>query len=543
LYKIIDLKKSHLLFLLIVSFSFFYCAKKGRPSGGPKDEDAPLLVTSSPPYETINFNTDEIKIEFNEYITLKDLNKQLVVSPPLKEENPSIITPQGTPSKFISIKILDTLLKNTTYIFNFGNSVQDNNEGNKLESFKYVFSTGSYIDSLNLSGSVKNAYSSENIKNIKMLLYRLDSTFTDSIVYKQKPNYVASTLDTSNYKFTNLKKGNYFLVAIKDKASDYIFDPKNDEIGFYRDTITLPQDSIISKSLSVFKEILPYKFRRGKEARKGQLIFSYEGDAKNLKTELITKVPEDFKMVSIFEKDKDTLNLWHSPIEKDSLIFKVINGKFLDTVTVKLRKKKLDSLIVTPETRSVIQYKDTLFYKSNNPIVKIDTTKVSFYLDKDSTKVAYTPFISEKDTKVGFLFQKSFKENYTIKLNPEALTDIFNQTSDSIQTKFRTRDIEDYGDITIALQNIEAIPVIVELIDVNEKLIERKFTSETTSVKFQYLEPKKYRIRVIYDVNNNRKWDTGDFLLRAQPEKIEYYKDVFEVRAFFSINEIITIKL
>lgn len=543
MYKIIDLRKSHLLFLLIVSFSFFYCAKKGRPSGGPKDEEAPLLVTSNPPYETTNFKTDEIKIEFNEYITLKDLNKQLVVSPPLKEENPSIITPQGTPSKYINIKILDTLLENTTYIFNFGNSVQDNNEGNKLESFKYVFSTGNYIDSLNLSGRVKSAYSHEDVKDIRMLLYKLDSTFTDSLVYKQKPNYVASTLDTSNYKFTNLKEGKYLLVALKDKASDYIFDPKNDEIGFLNNTITLPQDSIVTKEIPIFEEVLPYQFRRAKEIRKGQLIFSYEGEAKNLKTELMTEVPEGFKTISMFEKDKDTLNLWHSPIEKDSLIFKVMNGGFLDTVTVKLRKKKLDSLTITADTRSVLQYNDTLFYSTNNPIVEVDTTKISFYLDKDSTKVSFSPFISEKALKVGFIFNKTFKENYTIKFLPQTFTDVFNQfNKDSIRTKFRTRDIEDYGDITLVLNNTESIPVIIELIDLNEKLVQRKFASGIEPVKFQYLEPKKYRIRVIYDINNNQKWDTGDFLSRSQPEKIEYFKDVFEIRAFHSINEVIIIK-
>ncbi len=543
MYKIIELKKLQLLVLLIVVFSFFECAKKGRPSGGPKDEDAPLLVTANPPYETINFDTNEIKIEFNEYITLKDLNKQLVVSPPLNEKNPSLITPQGTPSKYITIKILDTLLKNTTYIFNFGNSVQDNNEANKLESFKYVFSTGSYIDSLNSKGVTKYAYESEKIKDIKVLLYRLDSTFTDSVVYKRKPNYVTSTLDSSNYKFTNLKKGKYLLVALKDAASDYLFNPRNDQIGYYQEPIELPRDSVITEPISIFKEILPFKYRRAKEFRKGQLIFGYEGDPKDFKVEILSDVPDDFKTASFFEKDKDTLNLWHSPIEKDSLLFKVMKDDFIDTVTVKLRKKKLDSLKVSPVIRGVLHYKDTLFFTTNNPIVKIDTSKVSFYISKDTTKVSFAPFISKTENKVGFIFDKKFKQNYTFNLYSEALKDIFNQkTNDSIRLKFRIPDIEDYGDITIAFQNPNNASIIVELLDINNKVEEQKFISSSQTVQFLYLQPKKYKIRIVYDDNKNQKWDTGNFLLRTQPEKIEYFLEGVEIRAFSSINEILAIK-
>ena len=273
------MRKIHFLLFAFLVLFFSQCAKKGRPGGGPKDEDAPLFVTANPPYESINFDKNEINIYFNEYIKLKDLNKQLIISPPLNPANPSLISPQGSPSKFINIKILDTLKENSTYIFDFGNSVQDNNESNVLERFKYVFSTGTYIDSLTLEGNVKNAFKSDDLKNIKLLLYRLDSSYTDSAVYKRKPDYVTSSLDTSNYKFSNLRKGNYLLVALNDERSDYLFNPKTDEIGFLKDTISLPRDSILKDIISIFKEELPYKFKRGKEISKGQLILGYEGKA------------------------------------------------------------------------------------------------------------------------------------------------------------------------------------------------------------------------------------------------------------------------
>lgn len=538
--KIPELKKIQSLFLIVLVLSFSQCAKKGRPDGGPKDEDAPLFVTANPPYETINFDKNEINIYFNEYIKLKDLSKQLIISPPLNPENPPLISPQGSPSKYINIQILDTLLENSTYIFDFGNSVQDNNESNTLERFKYVFSTGAYIDSLTLSGSVKNSFKSESVENIKLLLYRLDSAYTDSAVYNRKPDYVTSTLDSSNYEFSNLRKGNYLLVALNDARSDYVFNPKTDEIGFLKDTISLPRDSIIKTELSIFKEELPYIFRRGKEIRKGQLIFGYQGKPSNLKIENLSAVPDNFQTIIFPEKDKDTLNLWHSPIEKDSLIFKISNNNIIDTITVALRKKQLDSLTVTKITGGVLNIKDTLFFSTNNPIIKIDTSKINF-VHTDSIYITYKAFISKKESSVGFLFEKKFKTSYKLNLYPDALVDIFETSNDSVTSQFRTRSIEDYGEISLAIQNPEKVPVIIQLTDINDVTVAQETSSENKTISFNYLIPKKYKIRIIYDTNNNGKWDTGNYLEKKQPEPVQYFPEVQEIRPNWVLNEVIKI--
>ncbi|MDA9354065.1 Ig-like domain-containing protein [Flavobacteriaceae bacterium] len=534
------MKKIQSLFLIVLVLSFSQCAKKGRPDGGPKDEDAPLFVTANPPYETINFDKNEINIYFNEYIKLKDLSKQLIISPPLNPENPPLISPQGSPSKYINIKILDTLLENSTYIFDFGNSVQDNNESNTLERFKYVFSTGAYIDSLTLSGSVKNSFKSESVENIKLLLYRLDSAYTDSAVYNRKPDYVTSTLDSSNYEFSNLRKGNYLLVALNDARSDYVFNPKTDEIGFLKDTISLPRDSIIKTELSIFKEELPYIFRRGKEIRKGQLIFGYQGKPSNIKIENLSAVPDNFQTIIFTEKDKDTLNLWHSPIEKDSLIFKISNNNIIDTITVALRKKQLDSLTVTKITGGVLNIKDTLFFSTNNPIIKIDTSKINF-VHTDSIYITYKAFISKKESSVGFLFEKKFKTSYKLNLYPDALVDIFETSNDTVTSQFRTRSIEDYGEISLAIQNPEKVPVIIQLTDINDVTVAQETSSENKTISFNYLIPKKYKIRIIYDTNNNGKWDTGNYLEKKQPEPVQYFPEVQEIRPNWVLNEVIKI--
>lgn len=537
------MKKYYKLFLLVTLVSFmFSCAKTGRPDGGPKDENAPLFVTANPPYESINFNKKEIKINFDEFIVLKNLNKQLVVSPPMK--NPPLITPQGTPSKFVNIEIIDTLKTNTTYIFNFGNAVEDNNEGNQLENFKYVFSTGTYIDSLTTFGTVKDAKLIDTPRSVNVLMYRIDSIFNDSIVYKRKPDYVTNTLDTTNYNFTNLRKGNYLLLALKEPLNDYIFNPKTDKIGFYKDFIQLPRDSIIPNSIVLFNEEQPYEFARGKETTKGKIEFGFYGDAKDMQINLLSDVPEDFKSIAKFDTKKDTLNYWYTPIERDSLNFIIANNDILDTITVRLRKKNIDSLVIESSIRSILNLRDTFYIKSNTPIVTIDSTKINLF-DKDTLAVKYNIIPSIKENKIVFVFDKKPKDKYKFSFLPKAFTDIYEVANDSLTYYFVTKELEDYGRITLNVNNSNSKNVIIELLSGQnqDEIVERRFINSSAQLVFDLLEPIKYTIRAIIDENGNNKWDTGNYLKKQQPEVILYNETInnFALRANYFIEEIFTI--
>ena len=187
---------SHTLFkclLLILVLSVIGCAKRGTITGGSKDTLAPILRSSLPKNGTVNFKGKEIKLYFNEYIKLKNVGKQLIVSPPMKR------TPEILPinaSKFITIKLKDSLQPNTTYSFNFGQSIEDNNEGNALGQFKYVFSTGNYIDSLALKATFKDALEKKMDKFISFLLYEVNEKYNDSTIYKETPKYITNSLDS-----------------------------------------------------------------------------------------------------------------------------------------------------------------------------------------------------------------------------------------------------------------------------------------------------------------------------------------------------------
>ncbi|WP_421806066.1 Ig-like domain-containing protein [Flagellimonas sp.] len=203
------LKKSlGLLFFAFMVMALWQCAKRGSPSGGPKDTTPPKLVRAEPENFTTNFKAKKIRLYFDELIKLEDVQNQLVVSPPFK--NPATITPMGAPSKYIEVEIKDTLRENTTYTINFGQSIVDNNEKNPNSFLTYVFSTGDYLDSLTLTGAVSDAVNLKADEFISVMLYEMDSTYTDSTVFKQPPLYITNTGDSLPFfELKNLKGGKY----------------------------------------------------------------------------------------------------------------------------------------------------------------------------------------------------------------------------------------------------------------------------------------------------------------------------------------------
>ena len=185
----------NVLFLICAGLALMQCAKRGSPSGGPKDETPPVLLRAIPEQMTTNFEGDEIRLYFDEYIKLQNVQEQLIVSPPLKY--PLEISPQGSASKYVKIVIKDTLRPETTYTFNFGQSIVDNNEGNPAPFITYVMSTGDYIDSLLVEGRVLDAFKEEAESYISVMLYEIDTAYTDSTVFKEPPTYITNTLDSA----------------------------------------------------------------------------------------------------------------------------------------------------------------------------------------------------------------------------------------------------------------------------------------------------------------------------------------------------------
>ncbi|WP_375325710.1 Ig-like domain-containing protein [Flagellimonas sp. GZD32] len=518
-----------LLFITFLVLALWQCARRGSPSGGPKDVTPPELVRAEPENFTINFKEKKIRLYFDELIKLKDAQNQLVVSPPFKY--PAEIKPMGTASKFIEVVIKDTLRENTTYTINFGQSIVDNNEGNPNSFLTYVFSTGDYIDSLSVAGAVKDAYNRKADEFISVMLYEIDSTYTDSTVYKSPPLYLTSTGDSLPFfELKNLKAGKYALFGLKDVNKNNKFDQGQDKIGFVEDTITIPTDSIYL--LNLFREEVNYKASVPSFMAKNKIIFGYQGDEKEIKIETLTELPDSVRTKILKERNKDTLNYWFTPTELDSIIFTVTNemAAVKDTFTVKLRDLPMDSLKLTSNVQRKFNMEDTFSILANTPITAVDSSFISVMVS-DSIPHPYSYALDTLENKIDFDFIVEPNQKYSFSLLPGAVTDFFGIQNDTLDYNLSTGSLADYGNLIITLGGNVKFPILLQL--TNEKgEIKREIKAvEPQEFEFNNLDPGDYIARVIFDANENGKWDTGNYLKKIQPERISYYPGVIKIRA------------
>ncbi|WP_010521350.1 Ig-like domain-containing protein [Aquimarina agarivorans] len=531
------MKESNLTFFISYSLVFFTvisCAKRGSITGGPKDEEPPKFVRSSPPNFSTNFKSDEVRIYFDELIKLENAQKQVVISPPMKLK--PLITPLGSPGKFIKIQFQDTLIPNTTYTINFGASVVDNNESNPFPFFQYVFSTGPVLDSLSFKGSVKDAFKKKLDDYVSVFLYKVDENYTDSIVFKDPPRYISSTLDSTEFEFKNLKEGKYHLIALKDNNSNYTFEPQQDKIGFYDSIITIPQDTVAK--LKLFKEVPEFSFERMSQVSKNQFILGYKGVIESPEISVLGKP----SVSTQFYKDpqKDTLNVWTKPFfEQDSIVFLATSKKYTDTIVSRYKDQLVDSLIVSTKSASKLRLNAPMILSANTPIDSLKISNINL-VDQDTVAINFKHQLDRFKNELTLNFDKKEGAQYHLQLLPGAITDFLGNKNDTLNFNTSTGIEADYGKMILNFQQITQWPIIVQL-QKGETNVDYEITlneGETTAL-IESVAPGEYFIKVIFDTNKNNKWDTGNYLKKLQPEKIVYYPEAINVRANWDVKQAI----
>lgn len=530
------LKKHLIFFSFLFTLFIVSCAKRGSIEGGPKDTIAPVLKMSFPLNFSTNFKSKTIQLTFDEYVKLKNIEKQLVISPPLKrmpEFNPS------SASKIITIKIKDTLQENTTYSFDFGKSIEDNNEGNPIKQFKYVFSTGTYIDSLKLKGIIKDAYDKTVAPMVSILLYEVDSTYNDSVIYKENPRYITRTLDSATtFEFENLKSGKYQLIAIKDENNNNKFDPKKEKIGFSNEYITLPNDTVFE--LKLFPEKSPFIAYKPSQASGNRSTIGYQGDPKGIKI-VLKNQNEIIPTIITKVQDKDSVQFWHKPQKADSLSIAISHDKYQSDFIFKIKNQKNDSLSFNPKTRGILHFREQFTVKSSTPLTKFDASKMTL-LNKDSITVPFKTEYDEWNQDFIINFQKEPNEKYRITLLPGALTDFMEHVNDTLSYPFDTKSTADYGNLNLTLENIKHFPIIVELTNKKGDIMATAYSENSSKIDFKLVEPNLFNVRIIYDVNKNGIWDSGNFLTKEQAEEVLYFPKTIDVRANWDVEQTISLK-
>ena len=513
------------------------CAKRGSPSGGPTDSIPPVLVNANPKLNSVNFDSEEIKLTFDEWVKLDKVEDQLIISPPL-EKTSYEVKPLSGVTKKVFLKFIDSLESETTYTINFGNSIKDNNEGNPLTFFNYTFSTGETIDSLYVKGNISDAYDFETDNYVSLQLYRIDSIFKDSIIFNELPTYIANSLDSTSYQFQNLKEGKYLIIALKDVDNNYFFDPFYDKIGFIDSLITLPRDSIID--LKIFREETALIWDKPHFINSEKIGFGYYGklDLKNIEIE--SSIPDSIQYTFTKEDKKDTLNFWLSRNSFDSLNFNLIEKDTVKLVTVKFDRARdtlIDSLSISPKTTNVIHLKETFKLSSNIPLINIKDSLITIR-DIDSLVIPFTTSINDNLDEIDIKFEVSPSDNYRIFILPESIKDIKGVVNDTLEYSVVSQTIEDYGNVYLDVIRNNESKFILHMINNNGDII-RQFNnvSQNSTYNFEYIRPGKYTFRLIEDSNNNNIWDTGNYLKKVNPEPVYYFSNEIEVRANWDLNE------
>jgi Bacterial Ig-like domain len=310
-------------FYLLLILATFGCAQVRNPIGGEKDIESPVLIKATPENFSTDFSSKKIILEFNEYLQLKDLATQLIISPPFKEK--PLILIKG---KRIEITLKDSLSQNTTYNFNFGNAIQDLTESNTIEDFLYVFSTGSYIDSLEFAGKIKDALTSGTEKGIVAMLY---NNFEDSVISTLPPNYFAKTKEDGSFRIKYIKPGAYKMIAIKDESNNFLYDFPMESIAFTTDTITpstLDSNAVLP-SFNLYKEIDTTQYIK-ETVTKGfgfiQFVFNIPNQNFRIEPATHSFKNKDWKIVSVGAK-KDTVTIWVPDLESQEDLDLVVYWK------------------------------------------------------------------------------------------------------------------------------------------------------------------------------------------------------------------------
>lgn len=577
----------------LLGLLLYSCANKGYPEGGPKDVTPPHVIAEQPASFSKNFDKKSINIYFDEFVALKDVNEKFIISPP-QAKKPKV-RPRG---KHVMVEFADTLRPQTTYSLDFADAIVDNNEGNPLGYYRYVFSTGDVIDTLELSGKVVDAETNEPVLNSYVFLYE---DAADSVPLLQIPNYMARTDSFGLFRVTNLREANYKIIALKDENKDYKYTPEAENIG-YLDTLVRPvvlsmvrtdtigEDSIISTSylaygpnnlyIRLFPEKLTQLYMQDESRKQRELltfVFSIPGQ-NDFKMELLDTVLSTPWYLPEPSAGMDTLHFWITDslvYKRDTLNFKLTylrtdstnqHREYTDTVKLIYTDKKPQEKTKRRSGRETEKPKE-VFLSMNTSVSREQDVNRDIILEfdrpiheeglrniylKEKVDTVYQPveFKLTKDSasirKYHLALEWKPETEYLLAVDSAMITDIYGHPMDKFEKKFKVKSLESYGRILLNMQGIEG-PVVVQLYKSETKkgedgrkifsIVEEKRVRKDGLLEFNYLKPGKYRIRAILDANGNGQWDTGLYLKKIQPEEIIYLPAEINVRQNFDVEQ------
>lgn len=537
------------------------------PTGGPKDTIPPVITKIYPALNQVNVPTQKTKLEivFDEYVKVKD-PKSLFLSPPLEKSPKFKIKGKGVVVYFES-----DLDSNKTYTLDLTNAIADNNEGNMYPGFTLVFSTGSVIDTMMVTGLVQDCNSLKPLKGATVMLYK---DHADSALFLKRPDAAVKTDEWGFFCLRNIQDTVYRMYAIIDDNNNNKYDPESEKVAFI-DTLIRPTTVVVDSlpelqkydmkdTVSCLARKTEFELNVFKEKPSKQMIVNKErvGD----RTAYITFMapyaqidsiwvrgvaPEN--LITQFNIVKDSLEIWvNDPKPQPDTMF--LNVKYMKTDTlgmlnpfteeIKLLKpkkttgktssrdmKKEDTLAVftieaKPETVEqygfVMEFKyplvesafDSLVFKSVNPRQQESIGKYTVVQDSLNLR-KYTVTPAEK-------LQPGYE--YFLKVPHRKFKDINGFYNDSTEVKVSLPKDDKLSTMFLELSNVKNKYIVDLLNEKRDKVLRSYIVDSDQTLTFPYLKASKYSIRITEDLNRNGIVDTGILLEKKQPEKVRFYK-------------------
>lgn len=501
--------------VLIAMMTLSSCASTGSPVGGIKDIIPPKLDSLlSTKNKQTNITQRIFEFHFDEFVEVKDAIKQVLVSPPL-----TYIPQVKHRGKKVTFEFdkKEVLRENATYTINFGESIVDFHESNKLSNFTFVFSTGDVLDSLSLKGNIFNALTREPEQDMVVFLY---DTVEDSIVAKEKPFYFARTNKMGGFSFENIKSDTFKLFALKDENLNYKYDLETEKIAFGDSLIFL-----IDTTIQSYKLVSSIPTPKTKVISSNSKIYGKVNILLNAKPDDITYLISDADLVTYKDIVNDSLNIYyHSDI--DSFFVYIL----ADTIKVKPRgsadflkktKFKREFANNSPQTLSG----DSIMIGFNFPIDSIDLEKIEI---ADTIGLLENVDIRLSESKKTLIMKYNWLpgEKYFISIDSNVLRNMYGMVNDSFGLTFSILTPTQTSSILATIIDLDSTKTYIIKISTEKKQIYQTIVSNVseTLVNLKGLVPDKYNFEIIEDTNNNGKWNPGNYWQKIQPENIKTIK-------------------
>lgn len=576
----------------ILAFILCYsCANPGAgPSGGPSDSIPPVILKSIPLPNQLNYTEKTVTLEFDEFVVSDKIPGILVVSPPLAKK--PVIKMRG---KSLSLIIEEDLIPDRTYSFDFKNSIKDNNEGNPMEPFRMIFSTGEILDTLRISGYVIDAFTLNPVKESLVSIYELEA---DTAFRKLRPDYIAKTDEKGFFLFDNLQSKDYQLYALKDGNNDLMFSQESEAIAFvdstirpsaifeaHQDTLIQETDTIISSGYTHFLPEDIYLLTFTEKPYNQYLVTSKRNVRESISIKFNESVTDDslFNFNLITPQPSDSANWKYVEYNErhDSLVIWLTDSLVAATDTIRLKvdyqvktkslsdslrsdtlqfvyterapqgkgkkdeepeEPKIKPFKLTTNNESKFNLNKTFILSSTYPLELPDTSKIKIMEqinDSTAIPVEWRPEWDE-ETKRSIKILFDFKEDtkYVLKADSAAFYTIFGIPSAALSEKITMQKLDFYGTVYLSLSGIEEpIVQLLKKSDSEDVVKEIQLKEGEKEAVFDYIAPGQYLVKAIDDKNKNGKWDTGDLAKKIKPERVYYINKVLKVKSNWDLKE------